>query len=178
MSTMFPLSGAPRLETERLILRAPEQGDIAPWMDFLTSPRGTWHGGGPTEGQARAWRIIAILTGHWAIHGFGVFVCVEKASGRPVASVGPFAPPEFHERELGWSTWDAADEGKGYAREAAQEVIRHTRDDLGWPSLVSYIDPENTRSVALAQALGATRDETAPRHEPLDQVWRHYGVAP
>lgn len=163
----------PVLETERLILRAPEPRDVDAWMDFLITERGRWHGGGPAEGVGRAWRIVAVLMGHWQIHGFGVFVARRSDDDVPVASVGPFFPANWPERELGWSVWRAGDEGKGYAVEAAREVIRHCYADLGWDSLVSYIDPANDRSVALAERLRAVQDDGADRPSPTDLVYRH-----
>ena len=163
----------PTLTTDRLILRAPTAADVDPWMAFLTSDRGTWHGAGPKEGAGRAWRAVATLLGHWQIHGFGPFVARLKSDNTPVASVGAFFPNDWPERELGWSVWRDTDEGKGYAVEAARAVIRHYFEDLRWDSLVSYIDPANERSVALAERLGAQRDDAAKRTHPEDLVYRH-----
>ncbi|MCH2169093.1 MAG: GNAT family N-acetyltransferase, partial [Oceanicola sp.] len=42
-------------------------------------------------------------------------------------------------------------------------------------TLVSYVDPRNERSSRLAERLGATLDAEAPRPDPLDLVYRHYG---
>ncbi|MEM8789324.1 MAG: GNAT family N-acetyltransferase [Pseudomonadota bacterium] len=161
------------LETERLVLRPPVAEDLAPWVAFLSSDRGRWHGGGSEGGAGRAWRIVAILMGHWQLTGFGVFVCVERATGRALGAVGPFFPVDWPERELGWSIWAPADEGHGYAAEAGRAVIAHAARDLAWDTLVSYVDPANTRSCALAERLGARRDPKAARPEPGDLVYRH-----
>lgn len=163
------------ITTERLVLRPPTKADLGPWMDFLVSPRGVWHGGGPAEGRGRAWRIVAILMGHWQIHGFGVFVARERLSQRPIGSFGPFWPADWPEREIGWSVWSPSDEGKGYATEASKAVVEHAYANLGWDSMVSYIDPTNHRSIALAVRLGARRDSAAPRPRPSDLVYRHLG---
>jgi len=40
-------------------------------------------------------------------------------------------------------------------------------------SLVSYIDPENSRSIALAERLGAWPDEFATADDETDLVYRH-----
>ena len=171
------LAATPVLETERLPLRAPIPSEIAPWVAFLMAERGVWHGGGPDAGEGVAWRVAAAFAGHWMLNGFGLFVALEKASGRPVASSGPYAPTDFPEIEVGWSVWSDEDQGKGYASEAARAVIVHCRDDLKMPTLVSYIAPENTRSCALAERLGAWRDKDANRPHPDDLVYRHYGEA-
>ncbi|MEM6761056.1 MAG: GNAT family N-acetyltransferase [Pseudomonadota bacterium] len=164
------------LSTKRLTLRPVAAADMDALMPFYLSERGRWHGAGPDAGPGRAWRICAILLGHWQIHGFGNFIG-RTGAGQAVTSVGAFAPANWPERELGWSTLSDAAEGQGYTTEAAHAVIRHYRDDLGWDTLVSYIDPANTRSVTLAERLGATRDATAPRPDADDLVFRHFGAA-
>ena len=163
-----PLTDTPVLETERLILRAPIPSDIGPWVAFLMSERGIWHGAGPEKGEGGAWRVAATFAGHWILKGFGLFVAIEKDGGRPVASSGPYAPPDFPEIEVGWSVWADADEGKGYGSEAARAVIAHCRDDLKMPTIVSYIAPENDRSCALK--LGSPINPVAPPTSAMG-VW-------
>ncbi|TMV69267.1 GNAT family N-acetyltransferase, partial [Thioclava sp. BHET1] len=77
-------------------------------------------------------------------------------------------------REMGWSLWSAEGEGRGYAREAARAVIAHAFGPLGWDTAVSYIAPDNARSIALAERLGAIRDDSAahPGDTPC-LVYRH-----
>ncbi|MFN3673094.1 MAG: GNAT family N-acetyltransferase, partial [Bosea sp. (in: a-proteobacteria)] len=65
-------------------------------------------------------------------------------------------------------------EGCGYAREAAEAMLSWARDIRELPSLVSYVDPENTRSAVLALRLGAILDPSAERPAPEDLVYRHY----
>ncbi|MEL7026999.1 MAG: GNAT family N-acetyltransferase, partial [Pseudomonadota bacterium] len=45
--------------------------------------------------------------------------------------------------------------------------------ELGLSTLVSYIDPENARSIALAERLGAVRDDEAEKPEDNPLVYRH-----
>ncbi|MEM7527741.1 MAG: GNAT family N-acetyltransferase [Pseudomonadota bacterium] len=166
----------PVLETERLTLRAPVAGDIDAFTTFWSSERAHWHGGPFTPG--RCWRNLGTQIGHWVMRGYGGFVMVERASGRALGLVGPWHPGEWPEREVGWSVFDPADEGRGFAKEAARRVLSHVFRDLGWPTAVSYIDPANARSRTLAEALGAKPDPAAtlPPH-PEDAapciVYRH-----
>jgi RimJ/RimL family protein N-acetyltransferase len=54
-------------------------------------------------------------------------------------------------------------------------VRAHAFRDLGWTTAVSYIDPDNARSIALAERLGAVRDRGA-RQPVFDKpclVYRH-----
>ena len=154
------LSGTPVLEAERLVLRAPRRGDHAAWAAFATSDRAKGIGG-PLDG-ALAWRALCNLTGHWVHRGYGMFVYSAKdAPDAPLGMCGPWFPEGWPEQEIGWSVWSPTAEGKGIAFEAAQAVIGYARSTLRWPTAVSYIDPTNTRSIALARRLGATLDEAA-----------------
>ncbi len=70
-------------------------------------------------------------------------------------------------------------EGNGIATEAARACVAHAYDTLGWDTVVSYIDPDNARSIALAERLGATLDTqaTPPTRKDPDAtdalVYRH-----
>jgi RimJ/RimL family protein N-acetyltransferase len=154
------LSETPVLETERLILRAFGPDDMDAGVRYLMDPR-TVFMGGPFE-RHDAWEHCAALIGHWAIHGFGLFSVRLKDSDRLIGDAGLLLPFGYPENELGWGIWDTAFEGKGFAYEAAEAVRAHAYRDLGWSTLVSYVDPENTRSIALARRLGCTLDEEAP----------------
>lgn len=169
------LIDTPVLETERLILRAPVAADFDALAPFITSDRARFVGGGADKDIGHAWRILAIFAGHWHLHGFGVFVAEHRTEARPVGSFGPWFPGDWPERELGWTIWTAADEGAGYAREAVEAIRRHVYADLGWSTAVSYIDPRNDRSRALAERLGCSLDTVAPRplRDPALEVWRH-----
>lgn len=169
------LANTPVLATERLTLRAPQPSDFDALAPFIMSDRARFVGGGADKDIGHAWRVLAILSGHWHLRGFGSFVAEHRAEGRPVGSVGPWFPGDWPEPELGWTIWDEADEGRGYARESVSATRRHAYADLGWPTAVSYIDPGNDRSRALAARLGCTLDADAPRPErdPALEVWRH-----
>ncbi|WP_172292271.1 GNAT family N-acetyltransferase [Pseudoruegeria sp. HB172150] len=168
------LTGTTRLETERLILRAPEPIDYPVWEAFFLTDRATFIGGGPEHDKGRAWRAFCSLMGHWLMNGCGVFAMIDRDSGAVLGSCGPWFPSLWPEREIGWTVWDPAAEGKGYMAEAATAIIAHVFNDLRWDTAVSYIDPKNTRSMALAERLGATVDANAV--SPFDDgtlVYRH-----
>lgn len=81
------------------------------------------------------------------------------------------------EPELGWGMWDAAHEGKGYAHEAAIATRAYAYRTLSWTTAVSYIDPDNAHSIALATRLGCTLDPDAALPDLPDWdgtlVYRH-----
>ena len=167
------LSGTPVLETERLILRAPVAADWPFFRDFTLSERSVFVRPDEVD-TARAWRSMGHVVGMWVLRGFGSFVMERKEDRAPLGLCGPWYPIDWPEPEIGWTLWSADAEGKGYAFEAATAARRHAFDNLGWPTAVSYIDPANARSIALAERLGAVRDRDAafPGNDPC-LVYRH-----
>ena len=166
------LGETPALETERLTLRVPQEGDFEAWAEFMASDRARFIGG-PLD-RGRAWRSFATMLGHWILHGTGPFVFARRESGCALGSTGPWFPAGWPEREIGWTVWRAEVEGQGYAGEAARAALDHAFRELRWPTAVSYIEPGNVRSIALAERLGARRDPEAahPGEAPL-LVYRH-----
>ena len=169
---MIALTGTPVLHTARLTLRVPALRDWEAFAGFLTSDRAALVGGPVT--RERAWRAFGHLVGHWVLRGYGMFAVAPKGAAAAIGMAGPWFPESWPEQEIGWSMWSAAAEGKGYAFEAAEAARTYAFAALGWPTAVSYIDPANTRSIALARRLGAVQDPAAayPGDAPC-LVFRH-----
>ncbi|MDP1670116.1 GNAT family N-acetyltransferase [Phaeovulum sp.] len=170
---MITLAATPILETERLLLRAPEGGDWPAFDAFLASDRAAFVRS-VDYSEAISWRAWGHVIGHWAMRGFGTFVITRRDDRRAIGMCGPWFPATWPEPEIGWTLWDAGAEGAGYAREAARATIAHAFGPLGWQTAVSYIAPANARSIALAERLGARLDPAAahPGDEPT-LVFRH-----
>jgi RimJ/RimL family protein N-acetyltransferase len=162
----------PVLTTERLVLRAPRREDFAPFAAVFADARSR-HMGGPLD-RVGAWKLFAMGVAQWALSGFGVWSVEERATGGYCGDVGLLHPAHYPEVELGW-TLVAEAEGRGIAFEAAVAARDWAYRALGLKTLVSYIDPENARSIRLAERLGAVRDDAAARPEPGDLVYRHPG---
>ncbi len=171
------LAHTPVLETERLVLRAPALRDWPAFSTFLATPRARFVRSEVLD-EGKKWRAFGHVVGHWALRGFGNFILTVKGSDDAIGMAGGWYPAGWPEREIGWSLWLPEAEGKGYAFEAAAAARDHAFHDLGWDTAVSYIDPENARSIALAERLGATRDANAarPGDEPV-LVYRHHREA-
>lgn len=163
---------APTLETKRLTLRAPKAADFPAVADFYASKRSA-HVGGPKP-IGGAWQFLTMITGHWQMRGFGMWVITEKSNDTGLGLVGFYYPVGWPERELGWHIWSPKSEGRGLAYEAAQAALLHAKSVLNWTTLVSYIAPDNHRSIALATRLGATPDAAAelPETDPC-VCYRH-----
>lgn len=162
----------PVIETERLRLVQPAASHIPAMTEFYGSDRAA-----ALDWQLmphEAWRHFAFVLGHHILRGFGPFVAEARDDGRAVGMFGPWRPESQPEAEIKWSVWNAADEGKGYAFEAARAMLDYAFRTLGWTTAVSYIRPMNTRSAALARRLGAREDGTwtTPRGTEIT-VFRH-----
>lgn len=143
----------PTLATNRLILRAPRVTDFDTFFAIAGSDRGK-HLGGPMS-REDAWADFSQMTATWLLHGHGVWTigCGGEIAGFVLLG---FEPGD-REPELGFLLTESA-EGKGIAYEAASAALTHAFDTLGWTTLVSYIDPANARSIALARRLGGLPD--------------------
>lgn len=163
----------PKLETPRLILRAPQPRDFAPFAAFYAGPRSHFVGG-PLSAEL-AWRMLAMEAGHWTLKGFGRWIAEDRASGAAVGIIGLFEPEGWPEPEIGWDLFDGF-EGRGYATEAGRHARAHAYDVLGWQTAISLVKPGNDASAAVARRLGARPDGsfTHERHG-LMQIWRHPG---
>jgi len=148
----------PTLQTKRLTLRAPIATDVDAFTAFFTSDRAI-HVGGPLTERV-AWRTFAAEIGHWHMLGFGMWTVTLKDTDIPLGLVGGWYPADWPEREIGWLIWSEA-EGRGIAFEAATAAREYVFQTLNWSTAVSYIAPDNIRSIKLAERLGARLDETA-----------------
>ena len=162
-------SAIPVLETERLILRAPKIEDWDALEPIWRSDRGRYIGGPFSEEDA--WLDFAQCVASWPLRGIGAWTVTRKSDGQVLGITGPGQEPRDAELELGWLFTEAA-EGHGYAYEAAGAVREHLFA-MGFRTFVSCIDPGNTRSVALAERLGAGPDPDAARADPGDLIYRH-----
>ena len=122
--------------------------------------------------RRRAWHGFAADVGAWDLLGFGGWAIEETATGAFAGQVGLSQPPHFPEREIGWLVFPASRAAASPPRPPAPPAPSPTAP-LGWTTAVSYVDPDNARSIALARRLGCTED---PRRRPLDPwdiVFRH-----
>ena len=160
------------LTTDRLTLRRPAARDWDGARDFYMSDRSAMAGGNIHLGAA--WRQFAAIIGHWDIRGYGLWAVTLKGNDTCLGLVGQWCPEDWPENELGWVLFAEA-EGKSIAYEAAQATRNYAYDTLGWTTAVSYLHPDNARSITLAERLGCTRDDTAPWPYPEKPcaIYRH-----
>jgi RimJ/RimL family protein N-acetyltransferase len=168
MTYAMPLP-IPTLTTDRLTLREPREADFPAMLAFNDSPRAGFVGG--KRDRQQVWRGLLANIGHWALRGHG-FYSVETKAGDFIGRVGVICHDGWDEPELGWHLFDGH-EGHGYCAEAA----RAARDDyhvrVSEAPLISYIDPANPRSEAVARRLGAAPERETVFFEKTINVWRH-----
>ena len=160
----------PVLETPRLTLGPHTRAGFAAYKSVQCSDRARYMDGELTPMEA--WNAFTCEAGSWVIDGFGYWMATRKDTGEAVAFVGITQPPHYPETELGWLVTEAA-EGQGFAREAAEAARAWGLGKMGLSTLVSYIDPDNARSIALAERLGAVRDHDARVPSANTLVYRH-----
>ena len=166
-------SSGPVIETGRLKLRMWQESDIAPNTAMLADPdtaRFITVDGKPITNELDGWRNAAVMSGHWALHGFGYFVVEEKSTGKFAGRVGPWFPPSWPGFEVGWGI--ARDfRRKGYAVEATHAAIDWVFATFEIDRIIHCIDCENTASQAVARRLGASKEHEIDLFGHVADVW-------
>jgi RimJ/RimL family protein N-acetyltransferase len=171
-ATLAQITG-PVAETERLILRPWRSDDIAANTAMLGDPvagRFITADNKPITDAFAGWRNAAIMAGHWALYGIGMFVVEEKRTGAFVGRVGPWRPPGWPDFEVGWGI--APDfRGKGYAVEAARAAIDWSFSTFDIDRIAHCIDRENVASQGVARRLGARIDREIDLFGHVADLW-------
>ena len=158
----------PGVQTERLLLRPPEPGDLAALTSVLTDPEVMRYiGSGRPLTPAEVAGSLDQMIARFELDGFGLFAAERLDTGEVIGRVGllvweagsVWRPTTLAEAsgpteiEIGWTlaraTW-----GYGYATEAASAVRDWALAALGRTRLVSLIQPGNERSIRVAEKLG------------------------
>jgi RimJ/RimL family protein N-acetyltransferase len=170
---ILPETNGPIVETERLILRRWREADIEPNTAMLADPaaaRFITSDGTPVTDAFVGWRNAAIMAGHWALHGFGMFVVEEKQTGRFVGRVGPWLPANWPGFEIGWGIASGF-RGRGYALEAARASIDWAFATFEIDQIIHCIDRENIASQSVARRLGAVIEREIDLFGHVADIW-------
>lgn len=172
------MTSAPIIDTGSIRLRPYRMSDLEPLWEFFQSPRAAYVDG--PANRTHLWYGFASEAGSWGLLGQGGW-SIETADGALAGQVAVTQPPRFPEREIGWILFDGF-EGRGIAYAAAKAARDWAFESIeGCDTLVSYITPQNVRSIALAKRLGATHDPQAalPEGETAAEtvVYRHRRAA-
>ena len=148
---------APRLETERLILKQFTLDDFPALMACWSTPEMIKINGGEKPTTESVWSRLLRYIGHWQALGYGYWAVFEKTTGRYAGSFGfqdvhRDITPQLKYPEAGWTLIPEV-QGKGYASEALAAVLLWADQTLSSP-LCCIIDEENKRSNHLAERFG------------------------
>lgn len=144
------------IETDRLILREFIKDDLDAFAAIMADPevmRFSIHG--PHSRSQVEELINKIIIGHYSKFGFGLYAIIHKEDQQLIGYAGLTAQRIDGEEkiELGYRLnpkyW-----GKGLATEASLAICRHAFDQLNINELISIIDPQNIRSIAVAKRVG------------------------
>jgi RimJ/RimL family protein N-acetyltransferase len=172
-----PLTSAPVLETERLVLREFVEADLDAHWAMLSDPVVMKHFGGALFGREESFRRLLGGIGLWKVQGVGLLAAERKSDGKLVGHVGLF---DYHREmepsiegmpELGY-IFAAEVHGQGLAREACDALLAWADDALDANETVAIISIGNDPSMKLAERLGYVRQPDAIfRNEPVS-LWR------
>lgn len=157
---------APRLETERLILREFTASDLDSHAATLGDAEVMRHIGGKALTREDSWRRLLSGIGMWQLLGVGGWAVELKADGRMVGHCGFFdfqrdmQPAISGEPEMGW-IFDRSVHGQGIAYEACARALLWADEVLQAPSYPAIIDLDNITSMKLAERLGFERQADA-----------------
>ncbi len=172
-----PLTSAPVLETERLLLRGFREDDLDDHAAMLSDPIVMQHFGGHLFGREDSWRRLLGGVGLWQLQGTGLFAVERKSDGKLVGHAGLFdyhremSPSIEGKPELGY-IFAAEVHGQGIAREACDAVLDWADSTLDADEIVAIISPANQPSIKLAQRLGFERQPDGTYRGESTTLWR------
>ena len=90
-----------------------------------------------------------------------------------MASLGQITFGNLRGAYLGYSAF-VPYEGRGYMTEGLNLVLRHGFRGLGLHRIEANVQPDNARSIALAERLGFRREGYSPRYLKIGGRWRDH----
>ena len=150
------------LETERLILRHLEHGDLDSLYALYADPqvRQYFPEGTLTLEETKE-ELDWFLNGHPRHPELGLWATIHKPSGQFIGRCGllPWTIDGIFEVEiaymLGKAWW-----GQGLGTEAALGIKRHAYENLKLSRLICLIDQDNQASIRVAEKTGMTFEKT------------------
>jgi RimJ/RimL family protein N-acetyltransferase len=143
------------LDSPRLHFRQFRESDFPAFLAFHQDPLTVSVYG--AFSSADAWRRMAAGLGHWQLRGYGPYALEHKDTGEYVGACGLWFPEGWADIEVGYGIAPKFRQ-QGFASEALRRVREHGFNNHGFKKLVSYIQPSNTASQAVARSVGAVAD--------------------
>jgi RimJ/RimL family protein N-acetyltransferase len=161
------------LETERLVLRAFEEGDLdalykahsdADVVRWLYNEPRTLEESRELLGRKVAGALLA--EGDWVSAAV-----IERETGHFVGDVGVHWESEQHKTgEIGF-IFDPAYQGRGYATEAARAVLDFAFDGMGFHRVIGRTEARNVASARVLEKLGMRLEAHLVENEWVKGEW-------
>jgi RimJ/RimL family protein N-acetyltransferase len=160
------------IETERLLLRPVERGDLDTIARWNADPEHARHLMGP-QTRAQTKEALERWLRHWDEHGFGLLAVEYKATGELIGRTGPQYHRAWpHDPEVGWA-FDPAWWGRGLATEAGRASVEWAFGELDFERVVSITTEANVVSRRVMAKLGFRLLELVPFPELGLDLWVH-----
>jgi RimJ/RimL family protein N-acetyltransferase len=160
------------LETDRLLLRRPEQRDLTDFFEIHSDP-GAFAGDStpPLQTVDQALDVSHLWTSHWDHYGFGYRIVELRETGEVIGFAGLQLRPLGGQTVLNLYYRFRPDRwGLGYATEACRAVVVHARSLLPAAPVVAITDEGNVRARRLAERLGLVATELDDPEETVPHV--------
>lgn len=153
------------LETERLILRGWEPGDLPAFRELAGDPRVMrFIGSGSPWADVQIRSFLERQRRQLAELGYCMAALVRREDGVLVGMAGLQPLGSTADVEIGW--WLRPDQwGRGLATEAARALVRFGFEEAGLARIVAIALPENAASLAVMERLGMRRSGRHTGHE-------------
>ena len=172
------IASAPRLETERLVLRSFRLDDLDALAATLGDIAVVRHLTAEPFSREDSLRRLFMAVGQWPVTGMGMWAVERKSDGKLVGHVGFFdmqrdmVPSLAGLPEMGW-IFDTSVHGQGVAREACEAALDWLYATHGPVEVPAIIAPDNIASLKLAEKLSFVREADGTyKGEPIAVVRR------
>ena len=164
-----PTSIPHEIRTRRLLLRRWRESDLDAFADLNADPVVMQYMPAVLD-RAGSDALVARIRDQFDRLGYGLWA-VEVPGVAPFIGYVGLAVPRFSAPftpcvEIGWRL-AYAHWGHGYATEAARSALRFAFESAGLQEIVSFTVPANSRSRAVMERLGMTRDPAGDFDHPL-----------
>lgn len=161
------------IRTERLLLRAPAEADLADFLAYRNAPENlALQPIEPMEEQAAA-KFLARQAGQDANEAFGwIMLAIElQPERRMIGEVGIYIPEDGNQGDIGWSI-HSPHQGKGYATEAARALLAFAFRNRRLHRVTATCDARNAASLSLMKQLGMRHEATFAKSKLVRGTWQ------
>ncbi len=142
------------LETKRCLVRETTEEDVEVFYRIYSDPSITRYMEGlyedPEQERAYARDYIDKV---YCFYNFGIWTVVEKNAGEVIGRAGICYREGYEEPEMGFviaGPW----QGRGYAGEVCEAILRYAREELGFSEILAFVRTENEVSMHICKKLG------------------------